>query len=366
MTRVVALVMPAGPEFVAAVARTWDDGDAVFPVDLRLPQAERNRLFRSIRPTHVFDGTDAVTVLGGVAAEPGDALIVATSGTTGEPKGAVLTMDAVTAAAETSNAHLGADPASDRWLLALPPAHIGGFGVVARSVIAGIPITALPEFDPELVAGATDATLTALVPTALRRIDSSRFRRILLGGSAIPRERPENTIATYGLTESGGGIVYDGRPLPGVEVRIDDGEVMLRSATLLRTYRDGTDPLTADGWLPTGDIGVLEDGVLSVSGRADDVIITGGEKVWPHRVEAVLADLVGVTDVAIVGRADPEWGAVVTALVVPADAASPPALDDLRDAVKATLPAYMAPRLIEFRAAIPRTALGKIRRTDLA
>jgi O-succinylbenzoic acid--CoA ligase len=172
-------------------------------------------------------------------------------------------------------------------------------------------------------------------------------------------------VTTYGLTETGSGVVYDGRPLDGVDVRIDEpGLVWVRGPMLLRAYRDGHDPFV-DGWLPTGDVGRwLVDGRLHVDGRAGDLIITGGENVWPEPVEAVLRDRPGVVDVAVCGTPDDEWGQIVTAVVVPSRPA-PPTLDALRDAVKAVLPAYCAPRRLVLVESIPRTALGKVRRPEL-
>ena len=336
-----------GPAFVDALRRAWDDGDAVLPLDPRLPRAAAAAVLEALRH---HDPMDA-----------GDALVVATSGTTGEPKGVVLTHDAVRASADATNRRLDVDPSTDQWLCQLPLAHVGGLGVVTRAVLSGTPLT----FDTTDLA----ATLTSVVPTQAERQDLSRFRAVLVGGSSDWRDdRPANVIHTYGLTETGGGVVYDGTPLDGVEVRVDDDTgVSVRSATLLRCYRDGTDPNDGDGWFATGDDGeLLPDGSLRVWGRRDDVIVTGGEKVWPDPVEQILRAVPGVGDVAVVGRPDVKWGAVVTAVVVPADADDPPALPALRDAVKVTLPAWCAPRAIELVAELPRTPLGKLRRSAIA
>ncbi len=211
------------------------------------------------------------------------------------------------------------------------------------------------------------ATLVSLVPTALRRIDPSLFRVIVLGGAAPPEALPPNVVTTYGLTETGSGVVYDGRPLDGVEVAVDedDGSILLKGPMLLRAYRDGTDPRVDGGWLPTGDIGELDaDGRLVVHGRHGDLIITGGENVWPDPVERVLATVSGVADVAVAAHDDPEWGQRVVAFVVP-DAEGPPTLDALRSAVKDALAAHAAPRELVFVDSIPRTALGKVRRGAL-
>jgi O-succinylbenzoic acid--CoA ligase len=235
-------------------------------------------------------------------------------------------------------------------------------------VLTGTPLTVHDGFDAGAVEAAAVAgcTLTSLVPAALTRIDPSLFRTILVGGQAPPLERPAHVVATYGMTETGSGVAYDGIPLDGVEVRIEpDGEIHLRAPMLLRTYRDGTDPKLPDGWFPTGDLGELEAGQLRVHGRRGDLIISGGENVWPTAVERALASHPDVAEVAVVGRPDPEWGQYVVALVVPRDADTPPALAELRDWVKQSLPAYAAPRAVELVASLPRTASGKVRRADV-
>jgi O-succinylbenzoic acid--CoA ligase len=349
-------VVPAegDPSFVDALRRAWDAGDAVLPLDPRLPGPARQAVLGAARADEPV--------------EPGDALVVATSGTGGVPKAVVLTAAAVAASASATSARLDVDPAVDRWLACIPLAHVGGLGVVTRALATGTALTVLPRPDPEAVAEVARAgpTLVSLVPTALDRMDASWFKAVVLGGAADRRPRPANVVRTYGLTETGGGVVYDGVALNGVEVRVVDGQVHLRGPTLLRCYRDGTDPKDADGWLPTGDAGAIDaDGRLVVAGRLADVVVTGGEKVWPDDVEPVLAAHPGVREVAVVGRPDPEWGAVVVAVVVPADPAEPPTLASLRDLVKASRPAYAAPRRLELVEALPRTALGKVRRASL-
>lgn len=347
MPRLIAL-SAAGEEFVAELTAAWDAGDAVLPVDPRLPPSARATLLADLRA-----GDDV---------EPGDALVVATSGTTGEPKGAVLTHDALAAAAHATSRRLAVDSAHDRWLACLPLAHVGGLGVVVRALLSGTPVVVRDRFEL-----ATGATLASLVPAHVLRFDVSEFRAVLLGGQAPPADVPANVIATYGMTETGGGVVYDGHALDDVEVRVaGDGHISLRGPTLLRAYRDGTDPKGPEGWLDTGDLGALDaDGRLTVFGRAGDMIVTGGEKVWPTPVEHVLLQHPGVADVAVAGRADAEWGQHVVAYVVPRDSAEPPSLEALRAAVKEQLPAYMAPREVVAVEALPRTPLGKVRRNQL-
>ena len=170
------------------------------------------------------------------------------------------------------------------------------------------------------------------------------------------------------MTETGSGVVYDGVPLDGVEVRIsDDGEIRLRGPMLMRAYRraDHDDDPLVDGWLATGDLGGwLPDGRLRVDGRRSDLIISGGENVWPEPVERVLRAHPAVADVAVAGTPDPEWGQLVTAYVVPAGDQAP-TLDALRTAVRETLPAYCAPRLLHVVDTIPTTPLGKPQRSAL-
>lgn len=364
MNELVALDLPGGPGFVDALQRAWAAGDAVLPLDQRLPVEAKGALLDEMSAGAVIDGSGTRTELDGHPVESGDALVVATSGSTGAPKGVVLTHDAVAASAAATSRRLGVTD-DDAWLACLPLAHVGGLSVVTRALHTGTALTVLPAFDADAV-DASDATLISLVSTALRRIDTTRWRTIVLGGSRPPADRPDNSITTYGMTETGSGVIYDRRPLDGVEVRVVDGEVHLRCPMLLRCYRDGTDPKLADGWYPTGDVGTIDDdGLLMVHGRRGDLIITGGENVWPEPVEAALAAVDGVAEVAIVGRPDDEWGQRVHAVVVPLEPASPPELDRLRNAVKAVLPAFCAPHSVEYRASLPRTNLGKIRRHQL-
>jgi O-succinylbenzoic acid--CoA ligase len=361
--RLVAIDLPGGPAFVDALRDVWDRGDAAFPVDQRLPHPSKAALLAAMGVGTVWDADGEAVLDDGWAVDPGDALVVATSGSTGVPKGVVLTHDAVAASAEATCDRLGVTQ-DDHWLACLPLAHVGGLAVVTRAMVVGTSLTVLPAFEPALVAS-VGATHVSLVPTALRRIDPASFRTIVLGGSAPPDDLPPNVVTTYGMTETGSGVVYDGHPLDGVEARIDDdGQIHLRGPMLLRAFRDGTEPLV-DGWLATGDVGRwLTDGRLHVDGRAGDLIITGGENVWPEPVEAVLRDAAGVADVAITATADPEWGQLVTAVVVAAPGV-PPTLDALRAAVKERLPAFCAPRRVVLVEAIPRTALGKVRRPDV-
>ncbi len=359
----VLLDLPGGPDFVKALERVWNRGDAALPLDQRLPEGRSAAIVRALEPSSVIDRNGIETDLtGGRPVEHGDALVVATSGTTGDPKGVVLTHEAVAASAAATSSRLDVR-ADDHWLACLPLSHVGGLAVVTRALLTGTRLTVLPGFDAAAVQS-TEATLVSLVSTALRRIDPTRFRTIVLGGSRPPADRPTNAVTTYGMTETGSGVVYDGRPLDGVEVRIVDGEVRLRCPMLMRCYRDGSSPVV-DGWYPTGDLGEWNsDGTLSVAGRRDDLIITGGENVWPEAVEAVLLRHPLVDDVVVRGEPDAEWGQTVIAHVVATG--ETPTLESIRDFARRHLPAYAAPKRLEIVRAVPRTALGKVIRLPAA
>ena len=382
MPELVALDLPAGAGFVDALRAVWDTGDAAAPLDPRLPRPATLALLEALRPSRVIGSDGRLTrVPGGLPVEAGDALVVATSGSTGTPRGVVLTHDAVVASARATSARLGIAPARHRWLACLPLAHVGGLAVVTRAMVTDTPLTVLAGFDGAAVedsARTGAVTHTSLVPTALRRVDASLFEAILLGGEAPPRSVPPNVVATYGMAETGSGVVYDGVPLADVELAIGtgrqggaEGEVLVRCPMLLRCYRDGVDPTVAGpdgrgGWLATGDGGRLDGrGRLDVDGRLAEVIVTGGEKVWPTAVERVVAGHAGVAEAAVWKRPDPEWGERVVAWVVPEDPGAPPTLAALRELVRAEVAPWAAPKELVLCASLPRTPSGKVRRSDL-
>ena len=288
---------------------------------------------------------------------------------------------AVLAAIDASRAALGT-PTDAAWLCPLPTAHVGGLLVLLRAIAGGGDVEVLPRLHVDAVAR-SDARWTSLVPTMLRRLVEAgaalgRFDGILVGGAGLDpdlRAAAEalgaRIVETYGCTESCGGIVYDGRAIPGTGVAVRaDGRILLRGPTLLRRYR-GDDAATAsafdtDGALVTRDVGRFDaDGRLEVLGRADDAIATGGETVHPLPVERALARHPGVADVAVAGVPDPEWGERVVAFVVPRDADAPPVLADLRSLARETLPPWAEPRDLVLLAELPRTPSGKVLRRAL-
>src|SRR5664280_1921297 len=216
------------------------------------------------------------------------------------------------------------------------------------------------------VAPRRGATHVAVVRTQLARHDLSGFATVLLGGGHPPSPRAENVVTTWGMTETGSGIVYDGVALDGVEVASVDEELIVRSPTLFRSYRDSPRPRTIgpdalDDWFPTGDAGNVVDGRVSVRGRVGFVINTGGEKLWPEDLEAALATVTGGRDVAVTSVDDDEWGERIVALVV---GDGNPLNDAIMAAASERVGPWAKPKEIRYVAAIPRTGNGKVRRSE--
>lgn len=318
------------------------------------------------------------------------ALVATTSGTTGAPKGAMLTAAALTASATATHRRLGGP---GRWLLAVPPYHIAGLQVLVRSLIAeeppveldvsgGFDIAELPSAITRLGSGRRYTSLVAAqlakaltdpaATAALAQLDA-----ILLGGGPAPRPVLEaaasaglTVLRTYGMSETAGGCVYDGVALDGVGLRVrPDGRIVLGGATLAKGYRNPVDPdpFAEPGWFVTDDLGALDDsGALTVYGRVDDAISTGGLTVLPDLVEAALRTHPAVADCGVFGLADARLGQRVVAAVVVSAGSAAPTLDELRNHVARTLDVTAAPRELHLLADLPRRGIGKLDRRALA
>lgn len=348
-----------------ALATALDGGEPVLPL---APGASGLRA--AMRPDDPVD--------------PRTAVVIATSGSTGAPKGVLLSATALTASARATHDRLGGP---GHWLLATPAQFVGGLQVLVRSLLADTEPAVLDlgdGFRPDAFAAAAEPVLradgpryTALVPTQVARIldagggpvaAARGFDAIVVGGAGIPanlRERAADAglriVRAYGLSETASGCVYDGRPLGGVRLRVDaDGRVLIAGDVLAHGYRDGDLPLV-DGWFRTDDLGELRpDGTLRVTGRADDVINTGGVKIAAAAVAAALTTHPGVGEAAVVGLADPEWGEIVAAAVVPVGVAPAPA--DLATAVRERLGAPAVPKRLRFVTTLPLRGPGKVDR----
>lgn len=322
------------------------------------------------------------------------ALVIPTSGTTGSPKGAMLTASALIASASATHDRLGGP---GTWLLALPAHHIAGIQVLVRSLQAGtvpaeIDVTAgfepaeLPRAVAELGSGRRYGSIVAnqlakalddpAATAALAELDA-----VLLGGGPAPHPVVNgaaaagiNVVRTYGSSETAGGCVYDGVPLDGVRLRIDGpaadgyGRIVIGGATLAKGYRNPTDPdpFAERGWFGTDDIGAVDDaGRLSVLGRADDAISTGGLTVLPGPVESVLSSHPAVRECAVFGVDDDRLGQRVVAAVVVNSGDVEPGLAELRELVIRALDPTAAPRELHIVGELPRRGIGKVDRRTL-
>ncbi|WP_151525686.1 o-succinylbenzoate--CoA ligase [Serinicoccus kebangsaanensis] len=315
------------------------------------------------------------------------AVVVATSGSSGAPKRVRLSASALRASAQATAEVLG-DVSGGQWLLALPTRHVAGLQVLVRSALAGTTPVELDQRASFTAAGFAAAVgrmddgrrrYASLVPTQLRRALADpegveallRLDAVLVGGAAadtglLTRARGAGVkvVTTYGMSETCGGCVYDGRPLPGVRIAVDDdGLIRIGGPVLADGYVD--DPgLTAERfvdegtrWFVTGDRGELHDSHLVVLGRADDVIVTGGHKVEPGDVEAALLALPEVAEALVLGVPDAEWGERVSALVTLTEGEPGAAVPGRLTAVD--LPPHAVPKQVEVVDGIPLLPSGK-------
>jgi O-succinylbenzoic acid--CoA ligase len=321
--------------------------------------------------------------------------IIYTSGTTGQPKGAVLTFGNHWWSAVGSALNLGLH-ADDRWLACLPLFHIGGLAILLRGVIYGIPVIVHESFDPVAVNAAIDderVTIISVVGTMLQRMLEARgarpyppaLRCVLLGGGPAPGRLLEEcarrgvpVVQTYGLTEAASQVATlapedalrklgsAGKPLFPTEVKIEHDEILVRGPTVMAGYwqnPEATARVLRDGWLHTGDLGALDDeGYLYVLDRRDDLIISGGENVYPAEVEAVLLSHPAVAEAGVTGLADEVWGMAPAAFIVRRGAV---AEDELRAFCAERLARYKIPARFTFVDSLPRNAAGKLLRREL-
>jgi o-succinylbenzoate---CoA ligase len=331
------------------------------------------RVLDSARPALVVDSPLEIDVEPRISAErrsrvdPDEVFaVIHTSGTTGRPKPVELTYGNFYASAAANAANLGVEP-NDRWLCCMPLFHVGGLSILTRSAINQTEAVIHEGFDVENVKHALAderITLVSLVATQLRRLldaglrEAPALRAVLVGGGPVPADLLQSdlpVIPTYGMTETCS-QVWTGKPLPGAEIVNGPGGELLIKGPMVAPKA-----ISDDGWLHTGDRGHIDDqGNLTVEGRIADTIVTGGENVAAVEVEEALLGHPAVTDAAVVGRPDPEWGQAVHAFVVAVGDAS-----DLDAYLRERLAGYKRPKQIRQIAEIPRNAAGKILRGRL-
>jgi O-succinylbenzoic acid--CoA ligase len=380
----------------------------VVPLDPRLPPSARAARVRSLAPLFDLDAGNPIAPNAsgdsdqsgrlrwsprpGAAEADADATplaILFTSGTTGAPRAVELSRAAFRASASSSAAHLGGDP-EDRWLCCLPLAHVGGLSVITRCLLGRRAVVLADGFDAATVADLLEretVTLASFVPTMLHRLFAidpgwrapSSLRAVLLGGAPAGEDvweeiarREFPALATYGMTETCSQVAT-GRhgsprrliPLDGVRFGIKAGRIAVAGPMLCTRIgvenATGEQCWTRDGFLRTGDLGRLADGALEVTGRADAMIITGGQNVSPAAVEAVLSTHPAIRQAAVFGLPDDQWGELVAAVLEESDVA-PPDPDELRAWLAARLTPYERPRRVAWVRDLPRTPSGKLDR----
>jgi O-succinylbenzoic acid--CoA ligase len=384
-----AVLLPwsaSGGRLLELLAAALDgSGPAILPLDPDLPRPRLNGILEAFAPGSVETAGGVFPGLPGAPPGPASApvaddtaVVIATSGSTGPPKGVELSASALLHSARASLARVGAAP-GERWLCCLPTTHVAGIQVLIRSLVSGTAPVVAERADADVMQ-ASGCAHVSIVPTQLRRLLADErspatwaagFRSVLLGGAAAPAELIGSAraagipvVTTYGMSETCGGCVYDGVPLDGVSAGPgEDGRIRITGPVLFSGYRLRPDLTMAalDGpAFLTSDLGTVDaSGRLTIRGRADDVINTGGEKVVAAEVAAALETCPGVREAVVVGRPDAEWGERVTAVVVPASAADPPSLDLLCRHVRERLPRYAAPRELVLLDALPMLPSGK-------
>ncbi|HVB11128.1 MAG TPA: o-succinylbenzoate--CoA ligase [Bacillota bacterium] len=414
----VAVLLPNGYDFAVAVHALMRLRGVLVPLNTRLAPPEVIWQLGDCRPRLLIHALPQVAAavaaahpdldqwaVSGLAAdppagraEPADIdleavqAVVYTSGTTGRSKGAMLTYGNHWSSAVASSLNLG-HHLDDRWLLVLPMFHVGGLAILMRGVINGTAVFIPRAFDAEAVSRSLDEdriTLVSLVGDMLRRVLAARgehpfpahLRVALLGGGPVPlplleasAARGLRVVQSYGLTETASQVVAlapedarthlgaSGRPLPGNRIRIAaDGEILVQGPSVMKGYLHHAGAL-ADGWLHTGDIGEIDsDGMLRVLARRTDLIVRGGENVYPAEVESALAEHPAVIESGVSAVADSRWGQAPVAFV---HARAPVAESELIAFCRERLAAYKVPVRIHFTGPLPRNAAGKLLRSAL-
>jgi O-succinylbenzoic acid--CoA ligase len=372
----VGLALAPGEDFVIALHACRQCGAAAVPVDLRHSEQERAKRLAGAQLTLTTLPRGGAVSVPSICDAEVPLAVMHTSGTTSDPKPVALTHGNFLASALGSAVALGLD-AAERWLCPMPLTHVGGLSIPIRSAIYATTAVLHGRFDTEavlteLMDPGRGITVVSLVPTMLARLldgglaHPPTLRWALLGGGPLAPALLERAQAagvpvapTYGMTECCSQIATFGYPLPGVEVKISGGEIMVRGPIVAPGLAD------AHGWLATGDLGCFDERWrLMITGRKSDTIITGGENVAPTEVEDVLIAHPAVADAGVHARPDAEWGETIVAAVVLRDGASVSAAE-LQEHCAARLARFKVPKDVRFVATLPRTTSGKLVRRQL-
>ena len=382
------------PDLLVLLFAAARRGAILVPLNWRLTAAEHQQILADCTPKRIFSDPDFAPAAGKLAlpresekrSRPDDCLIVYTSGTTGVPKGAVLTQSALVWNAFNSvHAHdLSQD---DHVLSALPMFHVGGLNIqTLPALLSGASVTLHKRFEPGAwladVAARRPST-SLLVPATMAAViahpawettDLSSLKMLNTGSMVVPEslirafhERGVPVGQVYGCTETAPIAIVlkreeatkvgsTGKPAPHCEVKLVEGEIWVRGPAVMRGYWKGDSGLTPEGWFRTGDLArVDEDGYYWIAGRSNDLIISGGENIHPAELENVLADCPAIKEAAVIGVEDPKWGEAACACVV-----SKLSESEILSLFEKRLARYKHPRRIAYFDALPRNAMGKV------
>ena len=364
MPKLVAINLELSPNLFQVISNFVETRQAFCILDRRIsPELQRDQL-KQLGATHLLSEDGEVSLDQGAGVDEETGLVMLTSGSSGTPKAAELSWTALEASARLTSSRLTSGT-SATWVPALPPNHIGGLAVLLRAAFgyANLCWTDELEKGPEL-----GATHISVVRAQLARYDLAKYHYVLLGGAKPPSELSENVLPTWGMTETGSGIVYGGIPLDEVLVSSIEGELVVKSPTLFTRYREQdrrtiVGPDGSSDWFPTGDGGAVTDGVVRVFGRIGSVINTGGEKVWPEQLEAILGQHKSVSEVAVTSLEDPIWGEAIVAVVVSDQEV---ALESLSELAETQIGPWAKPKHLLITKSLPRTTNGKLQRNVLA
>ncbi len=377
MNNLVAIDLPQTQDLLKLIASIWDDGDAIYFIDQRFSDKLKQQAIDSVRPKYLINLEGKCELNNSIEVCHGDALIISTSGTTGKPKALIHTFDSLKSHSRLVNEYLKINSQKDKWIACLPLNHIGGLGVVLRSMFENFEVAILEKPDPKRIndLNREGFNLISLVITILSKIDISHFKAVVLGGMAEPEKTQDNVFATYGLTETGGGVVYNGQTLNKVSIRIDKDSslISVKTPTLFRGYRSlfnetlhvyeisaqGIEPELTDGYFQTSDCGFFDNDRLKILGRTDDVINTGGEKIWPGTIESEISAIEGIIEVAVVPVADVKWGHKIVAAITK-QPQSKITVTEIANVIRDSLSDWAVPKEIKFVQELPKTSIGKI------
>lgn len=385
----IALRAASTPATAALIQGAWAAGVCVVPLSRRLPEVQAHALATRAGCARIFDDLPQFIGDGDPGGDDHDpaalGLLLFTSGTSGEPKAVRLSRRALLAAAGAACVRLELTR-DDHWCACLPLDHIGGIAIVLRSMLAGFSLHLHEQFQVAAVRDDLDhgATGASLVPTMLHRLATTPWKaalRVLLtGGGPLDPELARRSLAlglapcqTYGLSEcasqvctlspseAADGIGTAGTPVIGMEVSLTHaGAIRVRGSSLMDGYDDLPLPFDADGWFTTGDVGSFDaHGRLTIFGRHDDVIVSGGEKISPHLIEGFLERHPGIAEAGVYAEPDAEWGQRVCAVLVARHA--PLTDDEVRELLRG-LADFQRLKKWRWESALPRTALGKLQR----